>query len=184
MKFEHVLQIYWSKGVLMNGKLQAFHTNFNLMFSFPGGGSWPMKNLLISRFELYTLRRSPNQPLSAFGTHVTGSLNVLFSQITSVNDVIADLTRYNLLRLYLIKTTRGRSHALGKPSRGQRTWSNAWTAYNHNRVTRAFINAYQKMLNENVKEEKINYKLIKKKSFRKKKKDTVTKVVVRVSNWF
>ena len=38
------------------------------------------------------------------------------------------------------------------------------------------------MLNENVKEEKVNYKLIKKKSFRKKKKDTVTKVVVRVSN--
>ena len=139
---------------------------------------------MISRFELHTLCRTPNQPLSVFGSHVTASLNVIMSQITSVNDVVLDLTRFHLLRLYLIKTTRGRSHALGKPSRGQRTWSNAWTAYNHNRVTRAFVNAYQKKLNENMKEEKINYKVLKKKSFQKKKKDTVTKVIIRVGNWF
>ena len=40
------------------------------------------------------------------------------------------------------------------------------------------------MQRKNVKEEKINYKLIKKKSFRKKKKEAVSKIVVRVNNWF
>ena len=108
----------------------------------------------------------------------------MFSQLTSVNNSVFDLTRYNLLRLYLIKTTRGRSHALGKPSRGQRTWSNAWTAYNVNKATRAFIGAYQKLENENKKEEKINYKIIKKKSLRKQKKETVSKVKVKINNWF
>ena len=184
MKFEHVLQIYWAQGLLMNGKLQSFHTPFNEMFYVPGGFSWPMKNLLIARFELYQLKRHPNLLLSEFGTCFTSSLNTLFSQLTNINNSVSQLTRFNFLRLYLIKTTRGRAHALGKPSRGQRTWSNAWTAYNHNRVTRAFINAYQKLENENAKEEKINYKLIKKKSLRKKKKETVSKVKIKHNNWF
>ena len=98
--------------------------------------------------------------------------------------MVADLTRYHLLRLYLIKTTRGRSHALGKPSRGQRTWSNAWSAYNCNNVTRSFISAYQKIQKENAKEEKINYKLIKKKSLRKEKKEPASKIKVRINHWF
>ena len=37
MKFEHVLQIYWSKGLLLNGKLLSFGTNFNTMFGLTGG---------------------------------------------------------------------------------------------------------------------------------------------------
>jgi len=184
MKFEHVLQIYWSKGLLMNGKLQTFQTPFRDVFAVPGGFNWPTKNLLIARFELYQLVRTPQIPLNEFGNCFTSSLNVLFSQLTSINNSVAQLTRLNFLRLYLIRTTRGRSHALGKPSRGQRTWSNAWTAYNHNRVTRAFINAYQRLENENAKEEKINYKLIKKKSLRKKKKETVSKAVVKNNTWF
>ena len=184
MKFEHVLQIYWSKGLLINGRLQPFTSDFNSMFHLSGGFSWSTKWALIRRFELYTLVRKPNQSLSHFGKHFTMGLNILFSQITSVNNPVFDITRYNLLRLYLIRTTRGRSHALGKPSRGQRTWSNAWNAYSTNNVTRSFINAYQRMQRKNVKEEKINYKLIKKKSFRKKKKEAVSKIVVRVNNWF
>lgn len=49
------------------------------------------------------------------------SLNLIFSKITNINGQESELKRGNLIRLYLIKTTRGRSHALGKPSRGQRT---------------------------------------------------------------
>ena len=44
-----------------------------------------------------------------------------FSQLTSINNTIFELIKYNLIRLFLIKTFRGRSHALGKPVRGQRT---------------------------------------------------------------
>ena len=184
MKFEHVLQIYWSKGLLMSGKLQSFNTNFNTMFELTGGFAWSMKKTLISRFELYSLIRKPNQNLATFGSAFTMSLNVLFSQLTSVNNTVFDLTRHNLLRLYLIKTTRGRCHALGKPSRGQRTWSNAWSAYSNNKVTRSFISTYQNLENKKAKEEKVNYKLLKRKSLRKQKKETISKVVVRINNWF
>ena len=184
MKFEHVLHIYWSKGFLISGKLQSFQTSFNDMFYKPGGFSWPMKLLLVDRFEFHALRRNPNQPISSLAPFFVMTLNIMFSQLTSVNNAVVDLTKYNLLRLYLIKTTRGRSHALGKPSRGQRTWSNAWTAYNTNRVTRAFINEYQMTKKKNTREEKVNYKLKKKKSFLKEKKETVTTIKTRINFWF
>lgn len=184
MKFEHVLQIYWSKGFLTNGKLQSFNTSFKMLFLEPKGASRSTQQTLIQRFELYTLIRKPDQLISKIGIFLPDSLNLLFSKITSINHSVFDLTRYSLLRLYLIKTTRGRSHALGKPSRGQRTWSNAWTAYNVNNTTRAFISAYQKMKQKDYKEEKINYRLLKKKSLRKAKKETVSKVIVRINNWF
>lgn len=184
MKFEHVLHIYWSKGFLTNGKLQSFNTSFRTLFLEPGGASRPTQKTLIQRFELYNLVRKPDQPISQIGILLPDSLNLLFSKITSINHSVFDLNRYSLLRLYLIKTTRGRSHALGKPSRGQRTWSNAWTAYNVNNVTRTFINAYQKMKQKDFKEEKINYRLLKKKSMRKERKETVSKVIIRINNWF
>ena len=91
------------------------------MFSLTGGFSWSTKNALIRRFELYKLLRVTSKPISQVSPTFTSSVNSMFSQLTSVNNSTFELTRYNLLRLYLIKTTRGRSHALGKPSRGQRT---------------------------------------------------------------
>jgi len=54
-----------------------------------------------------------------------GLLNNYYSQVTSVNNVTVDLLRLNIIRLYLIKSYRGYCHSLGKPVRGQRTWSNA-----------------------------------------------------------
>ena len=182
MKFEHVLQIYWSKGFLVSGKLQSFQTPFKSIFNVPRGFSHSTKNVLISRFELHTLAVNPNQPISTFEINLPMSLNVLFSKLTSVNNTALDLTRYNLFRLYLTRTTRGRSHALGKPSRGQRTWSNAWTAYNCNKETRAFISTYQKLQNASRQDEKVNYKLIKKKSLRKERKETVSTSKVKVNN--
>jgi ribosomal protein S13 len=46
---------------------------------------------------------------------------MFLAQLMNINSNIDELLRYNLIRLYLIKTFRGRCHALGKPSRGQRT---------------------------------------------------------------
>jgi hypothetical protein len=184
MKFEHVLQIYWAKGILTNGKLLSFEVGYKSFFSTPGGYGQPSKDLFMKRFELYQLLKKPNLPLSNFGPAFAEAINRIFARITSVNYSVHDLTRLNLLRLYLIKTTRGRSHALGKPSRGQRTWSNAWSAYNVNTITRKFIGEYQKTMRSQAKEEKINYRLIKKKSARKKKKDVASKIVVKVNNWF
>ena len=184
MKFEYVLQIYWSKGILINSKLQSFQTIFNDLFVESKGFSWPVKNLLIDRFELYSFLRNPHQKIDTLGLYIPMTLNLLFSQLTSVNATVSELTRYNLLRLYLVKTTRGRCHALGKPSRGQRTWSNAWTAYNHNCETRAFISAYQKIKRETAREEKIDYRITKKKSFIVQKKEVVAATKIRINTWF
>jgi len=184
MKFEYVLQIYWSKGILINAQLQPFNTKLSALFLSSKGFSWSTKLALISRFELYWVKRQPHQPLDVLDRYLPLTLNIMFSQLTSVNATVTELTRYNLLRLYLIKTTRGRSHALGKPSRGQRTWSNAWTAYNNNSETRAFINAYQKLKKKTVREERIDYRLIKKKSSLVQKKEAVAVEKIRVNMWF
>lgn len=184
MKFEHILQIYWTKGFLTNGKLQNFNVSFRDMFYVPGGFSWPMKNLLTHRFEAHILSKSPSLSITHIKPYFVQSVNIMFSKITSVNNTAFDLLKYSLLRLYLIKTTRGRCHALGKPSRGQRTWSNAWSAYNTNNITRAFISAYQRLTRKNQPKEKINYRLLKKKSMRRKKKESVSKLRVKINSWF
>lgn len=48
-------------------------------------------------------------------------LNIIFSQISSVNNQVPEVIRLSVIREYLIRSYRGRCHALGKPVRGQRT---------------------------------------------------------------
>jgi ribosomal protein S20 len=79
---------------------------------------------------------------------------------------------------------RGRAQALGKPSHGQRTWSNAWTAYNYNKTIRNFISKIQKQIDKEKKEEKINYKVLQKK-IKKSSKEGLIKGPKKKSNaWF
>ena len=85
------------------------------------------------------------------------------SQLISINNNIFELIKYNLVRLYLIKTFKGRCHALGKPAHGQRTWSNASTSYKYNKHIRFFINQVKKNNIIEKKTESLNNKLIKKK---------------------
>ena len=105
----------------MSGHLQAFSTSFHNLFTIPQGCSQSMKKQLIIRFEHYKLARNPYQSLNLLGHVVSLSLNILFSNLANINTSVMELVKYSSIRLYLIKTTRGRSQALGKPSRGQRT---------------------------------------------------------------
>jgi hypothetical protein len=66
-------------------------------------------------------------------------LNVFLAKMMSVNGSVREWEYQNQLRLYLIKSYRGRALALGKPSRGQRTWSNARTARNRKSLFRSFV---------------------------------------------
>ena len=184
MKFEHVLQIYWTKGFLMSGQLQNFHTSFHNLFEIPKGCAKSTKKALIHRFEHYKLAKNPYQSLHSLGTVITLSLNILFSQTSNVNSSITEVVKHNCIRLYLIKTTRGRSQALGKPSRGQRTWSNSWTAYHLNTAIRAFISFHQKTELSAATKTVRNYKLIQKKSLRRQRKKAVSRVVIRPNTWF
>ena len=186
MRFEHILQIYWTKGLFFGGKL--FYTNKTwdeIFVNTPGLGD-TTKRLLLSRFEVNHSISVVSSEISDLEDNrkldVVNTLNVIFSQLNSVNNLPNELNRLNIIRTYLIKSYRGKCHALGKPVRGQRTWSNAWNSYNLNKSLRAFIANTKRQLKQNAREEKINYKMTKKKYATKSKK--INKTVVKKNIWF
>lgn len=184
MNFEQVLKVYWTKGLFYNGKLHTFDLTVRNLFSDTGSFNWALRNVLIDRFELHQLKKHTHFELTSFDHSVTQAMNIMFSQITNINDVQSNLIRSNFIRLYLIKSTRGRSHALGKPSRGQRTWSNAWNAFKLGNPTRDFISSFQKILQSERKEVKKDYKRLQKKSRIKQKSRGVAREVKKVNFWF
>jgi len=133
MKFEQVLKIYWTKGFFFNGKLVSFDTTLSELITTIGGLGRYSKTLTIKRFE-FTQKISKSQA-SLFSkssipqlTNLSRNLknlqkvfNIYLSQLVTVDAVFAEMFKYNLIRLYLIKSYRGRCQAIGKPSRGQRT---------------------------------------------------------------
>jgi hypothetical protein len=78
-------------------------------------------------------------------------LNIILSQAHPVNYRLDDMHRLFILRQYLMRTYRGRCHALGKPVRGQRTWSNAWGSFFHNIFLRKFIGTTVALINKDKK---------------------------------
>ena len=132
--------------------------------------------------ELYSRTSSAKQLGDLYNASLTAPINIIFSQINSVNNQAPEVKKLNILRLYLAKTYRGRCHVLGKPVRGQRTWSNAWNSFNLNRTARSFISETKKILKKDVKQEKINYKLTQKKYAANSSKRK--KIVVKEKLWF
>ena len=167
MKFEQLLHIYWSRSFLYGGKTQSFNITLGEFFiTKPGLGGKVFNKarvLFTKRFEPNNALKSGKRLLSALPLDQRRTINVYLSKITSINNAVFELVRFNQIRLYLIKTFRGRCHALGKPSRGQRTWSNASTAYHCNHTVRAFIRQVKK--NNAIVEKPVskNRKLAKKK---------------------
>ena len=180
MRFEHVLQIYWTKGFFFGGKLFYFNKTFSEVFENTPGLNLHFKNLILDRFELKNHVSTKSTAVldleSKFHISLIDPLNLTFSQVNSVNNSIEELKKFNILRLYLIKSHRGKCHALGKPVRGQRTWSNSWNSYKVNKTLRSFINETKKKIMKNKKEEKINYKMLSKKYVTKSKKKKTLKV--------
>jgi len=76
---------------------------------------------MIKRFEFNFLIFKPTQTLNTLSLDQRKILNMYLSQLISINNNIFELIKYNIIRLYLIKTFKGRCHALGKPVKGQRT---------------------------------------------------------------
>lgn len=172
--------------MFFGGKLFYFNKNFQETFiNTPGLGKHTRIQLL-KRLELNNTLQNNLSPLLNYNLNykreVLGFLNRVFSQINSVNNILYDLQRYNIIRLYLIKSYKGRCHAIGKPVRGQRTWSNAWTSYNINKILRKFIAETKLKSRKDRIVEKINYKMTKKKYGLKK--NTIKKTVNKKSIWY
>lgn len=163
MKFEQLLQIYWSRGFLYGGKVKNFNITLNNLFHESPGINYESKIKMIKRFEFNFLIFKPTQTLNTLSLDQRKILNMYLSQLISINNNIFELIKYNIIRLYLIKTFKGRCHALGKPVKGQRTWSNASTAYRCNKIIRFFISQVKKNNIIEKKTESLNKKLMKKK---------------------
>ena len=190
MKFEHVLQIYWTKGFFFGSKPFPFEQTFLDIFNYTPGIGKKFKFFLKKRFELTYFRRFFKRETVYFYQNfykkqITTPLNIILSQIHSVNNFFWDLKKLNIIRYYLIKTYRGKCHFLGKPVRGQRTWSNAWNSFKLNKTLRIFVLKTRLQLEKNKKIEKINYKLIKKRhSTAQKSKTKTTKLKQKKTLWF
>lgn len=132
MRFEHILQVYWSKGFFFGGKLFYTHNlNYNTIFNKNlFGFNTKLKAILTKRLELttFSLYYSNLYYLvdycSFFQKKITKTINIILSQISNVNLGLNELQKLNIIRKFLIKSYAGYCHAIGKPVRGQRTWSN------------------------------------------------------------
>lgn len=172
MKFEQLLQIYWSRGFLYGGKSFTFDRNISIFFIELQGSSVYSQLKFIKRFELKPLLKDVNFSFIKLNLDERQIINMYLSQIISINNNIFELIKYNLIRLYLIKTFKGRCHALGKPVRGQRTRSNSKTSKICNKTIKWFIIQIKKKNVIDKKPETLNKKILDrrlKKSFKNKK---------------
>ena len=129
IKFEHILQIYWTKGLFFGGKLFYTNRTFYELFILTPGLSLAFKKSILNKLELQNVNQVNMTYLNDFKyvykRELIGFLNYYYSQVSSVNNTSWELQKLIIVRLYLIKSYRGRCHALGKPVHSQRTWSNA-----------------------------------------------------------
>ena len=167
IRFEHILQIYWTKGLFFAGKLFYVNKSLSTIFSYLRGLGRSFILKIFTRLELNFSLNVLRTDLVNLNLQTRRELiclfNNLFSQINSVNNGYFDAKKLHIIRLYLIKSYKGWCHALGKPVRGQRTWSNAWSSYKSNRTLRQFITETVRKISKTRKIEKINYRLVKKK---------------------
>lgn len=187
MKFEHVLQIYWTKGFFFGGNLFYYNQTLSSLQDNTPGLKHKVNHLLIQRFELTLLAPQKTVLIPTYEAQslkiVSKPLNVFLSQVHTVNNTYTDLLRLRIMQSYLIKSYRGRCHAIGKPVKGQRTWSNGWNSYRTNNTLRYFLIEIRRKAQKSITSEKINYKVVKKK-YPTKKKQTSDSKAKATAKWF
>lgn len=184
MKFEQLLKIYWSRGFLYGGKTQSFDSTLIEFFEDKPGLAKTSFLKFVSRFELNYLYKRKDKTFLILNLDRRKIINMYLSQLISINSNIFELLRFNLIRLYLIKSYKGRCHALGKPVNGQRTWSNASNARKCNLLIKNFITEVKKFNFVEKREESLNLKKIKKKIKRKAPKIKMVFTKKKKNLWF
>jgi ribosomal protein S13 len=106
---------------LYGGKVKSFNTNLNLFFDETPGLATRSKNKFIARFECQNFTYDNELLFTKFSIEQRKIFNMYFSELTNINNNVFEIIKYTMIRIYLIKTFRGRCYALGKPARGQRT---------------------------------------------------------------
>lgn len=184
MKFEQLIQIYWSRGFLIGGSTYPFNTNFNEFSEGKPGISFKFKLMFYKRFELNNFINDKKKRIGAVNSDMKKIYNMFIAQNVNVNNEVFELIRYNLIRLFLIKTFKGRCAALSKPSRGQRTRSNASTSFKKSQIIKHFLQQIRKNNMIEKKPEILNRKLLRKKKKVKAPKIKLVFTKVRKNIWF
>lgn len=114
-----------------------FYSSFTLsdfFFKYSSYGfSKNLHKLLMSRLE--------NRADKKVNLLNTSQIFVVYKILLSIVPEHKDLKKrhmFNIFMLDLINSYRGLRHAFGLPVRGQRTWTNAWSAYRSNLNLRQF----------------------------------------------
>ena len=141
MKFEQLLQLYWTKGYLFGGQLHSFHAPTPHTFRQWSGLGSTFFTHVAKRFELGLINYNRQFNFTTLIKKERQIINMFLARLLTSNYSYSSWQRYHILRLYSTRTYAGRCHMLGKPVHGQRTWSNAWTAYTYNTTLRLFIAA-------------------------------------------
>ena len=97
------------------------------------GFSYKLFNSLNLRMENRVFKKIKDFKIS--------KLLTLYCILLSVTPHKKDLKKkqtFNVFMLDFINSYRGLRHSFGLPSRGQRTWTNAWSCYKSNLVLRQF----------------------------------------------
>lgn len=184
MKFERVLHVYWTRGFVYGGQILPFDSKWWSLGSEAGGMGFHTRIKFVKRFELYEMQIDKTARFSYVSDVDRLVMNLILSRAACMNYPVKELQYLNLVRLFMNRSMRGRSQALGKPSHGQRTWSNAWTAYKYNKTIRIFVAKIQRQMEKEKKEEKVNYKLVQKKVQKSKKEGLIKGPKKKSDAWF
>lgn len=130
-------------------------------------------------------KKTTHRPFSSYNKGIRRGVNILLSQVSTVNNELREIVRLSIIRLYLVRVRRGRFHALGKPTRGQRTWSNAWSSFYSNYTLRDYIKLMQKTVNNYAEDDKKDYRKIARRYRKKNLTDVSAKKAKKLMiDWF
>lgn len=136
-------------GIYLNNKIELYKDiNFKYIYDNLYGFNFLFWKLFILRTEKQTPYINFKHILWFNFNDISfyKILNSYILKVTSPYIKLKIIKNLNILRLYLIKNYRGKCHIIGKPQRGQRTWSNASTP----KRTDMFVKNYVKSKSKNI----------------------------------
>jgi ribosomal protein S13 len=116
MKSENFIQLMWTKGIYLNSQLYKYELNSELI-----------KIKTLNNFYIKLLKYRLESKIVTLNKKNKLLINILISKYSSINYTLDLNYTLVILRLYLIKTYKGKCFWLSKPTNGQRSWSNANT---------------------------------------------------------
>jgi hypothetical protein len=137
LKFEHVLQTYWTRHYLYNGSLRlSFFSPQQVLYSFAGLHKQTQRKLILlleSNYYFFLLSNSFYFNQSYFNDltlRVRFRINQFCGRIGSLNYTLNELLSLHVVHRLLLQTYRGRCFFFKRPVRGQTTRTNCHNAKN------------------------------------------------------